>query len=406
MGLYKRCVHKGRNRDRCGDPWWGSFRGQRVSLAKWTNREIVTKEQADAALGDVRAAIRSRTFDPKGLRPDAPTGLTFRAFSKIFLDRHVAPRLKSADTITYRMGKLNAHFGDRLLTDIKTADIEDFLATLAQPVKLGPTHKTPRARGNGTINRYRSTLVTMFNFAVRRDYLMATPFSKGTTPTTLIPQLAEPDKRDRRLSPAQEQQLLQAATAPFLKLLITTALYSGMRRGEMLALTWADLKARPGWIRLRKDTTKSAKTRWVPVHPNVQAVFEFLKLDANGDDKPDAGAVFSNEVGEAIQSFRTAWTGALRRANITNFRWHDLRHEFASRLAENGVPLVQVKDLLGHASIVTTERYVTTQPERLQTAMQTLTPPNAADVSQSLHTGPSDAATPTDPTRPSSGKTC
>ena len=53
---------------------------------------------------------------------------------------------------------------------------------------------------------------------------------------------------------------------------------------------------------------------------------------------------------------------------MTDLRWHDLRHEYASRLVERGVPLAQVRDLLGHASIVTTERYDTQTLENLQLA--------------------------------------
>ena len=61
MGLHKICKHKGRARDRCKHAWWGSFRGKRVSLAKWTNREITFKAEADKALDELTAAIRDST---------------------------------------------------------------------------------------------------------------------------------------------------------------------------------------------------------------------------------------------------------------------------------------------------------------------------------------------------------
>ena len=69
MGLYKICEHKGRARDRCEHAWWGSFRGIRVSLPKWTNREIDSKAAADAALDDLKRAVRNGTFDERGLEP-------------------------------------------------------------------------------------------------------------------------------------------------------------------------------------------------------------------------------------------------------------------------------------------------------------------------------------------------
>ena len=68
-GSHKICKHKGRARDRCEHAWWGSFRGKRVSLSKWTNREISSKAEADIALDELRAAIRDGTFDERGLDP-------------------------------------------------------------------------------------------------------------------------------------------------------------------------------------------------------------------------------------------------------------------------------------------------------------------------------------------------
>ena len=90
MGLYKICKHKGRARDRCDHAWWGSFRGKRVSLAKWANRDIETKAAAGKALDDLRAAIRAGTFDERGLEPPAETSpLTFSTFAEVYKQRHV-----------------------------------------------------------------------------------------------------------------------------------------------------------------------------------------------------------------------------------------------------------------------------------------------------------------------------
>jgi Phage integrase family len=98
-----------------------------------------------------------------------------------------------------------------------------------------------------------------------------------------------------------------------------------------------------------------------------------------------------NGVGEPVGSFRTAWVTTVLKAHGSSLsgaradgqpsrrlvsphfaesilHWHDLRHEYASRLVERGVPLSQVRDLLGHASIVTTERYDNQKLEKLQAA--------------------------------------
>jgi integrase len=249
--------------------------------------------------------------------------------------------LESAATVESRMATMKGHFGERALMKIRTADVEDFLVHLRQPSLLAPGRKTERTRMPATVNRYRSQLVQMFNWAVSRDYLERSPFSKGGQ--TLIHAMQEDNKRDRRLS-SDEKHRLVATAAPHVKLFMTAALYSGMQQGEMLALTWADATDRSGWSRLRGTTTKSGKTPWIPIHPNVQAVLHFLRTDANGDEKPADGPVFSNEVGEAMVFPKTAWKLALRRVKITNFRWHDLRHEFASRLVGGGTPLPQCRN--------------------------------------------------------------
>lgn len=64
-------------RDRCEHAWWGSFRGIRVSLPKWANREVRSKAEAGAALDELRTAIRGGTFDERGQRPREVAPLTF-----------------------------------------------------------------------------------------------------------------------------------------------------------------------------------------------------------------------------------------------------------------------------------------------------------------------------------------
>ena len=90
------------------------------------------------------------------------------------------------------------------------------------------------------------------------------------------------------------------------------------------------------------------------------------------EPKAADAAVFSNEVGEPIRYFQRPWLAACNRRGTYGLRWHDLRHEYASRLVEHGVPLSQVRDLLGHASIVTTERYDNQKPEALMAAAKRL----------------------------------
>ena len=200
-----------------------------------------------------------------------------------------------------------------------------------------------------------------------------------------------------RYSPLQARRQLLAAAPPLLRSLIVTALDTGMRRGEMLALRWRDVDLRRQLLTLRGETTKSQKTRVVPISTQqLIAVLKWLHLDASGQPKSDDAAVFSYETGESVKSFRTAWVIAVLKGHgiephwrkagnykqltescqealeAIDLHWHDLRHEYASRLVERGVPLAQVRDLLGHASITTTERYDNQTLEALQSAAKRL----------------------------------
>jgi integrase len=390
VGLYKLCEHEGRARDRCEHAWWARFRHVRVSLEKWSNREIKTKTEADAVFDDLKKAVRAGTFDKRGLEPPRePTSLTLRQFADIYKDRHVfAKALAIGKTIDYRLKPIVDQFGDRPLAEIRTADVEDFIADLRKP-RIAGRRKTPRTLTAASINRTIELMRHMMNWAVGREYLDRTPFRRGTE--TLIRKLREDNRRRRRISEDEEARLL-AFAPPLLRSMIITALDTGMRLGEMLALRFGCIDFARGLITLRGETTKSRQTRFVPIATaRLRAVFEWLQLDADGSTKPGDALVFSDEAGEPIGRFRTAWVTTVLKAHdikpewkaygwtaLTpeckdhfrriNLHWHDLRHEYASRLVEKNVPLAQVRDLLGHASITTTERYDNQKLENLQAA--------------------------------------
>ena len=193
-----------------------------------------------------------------------------------------------------------------------------------------------------------------------------------------------------------EEAALPTAAPPYLRTLIIGASSHARVQGEMLALRWADVDLGTGLITLRGATTKSRRTRQVLIATQrLRSVLEWLRIDAAGEAKPEDTPVFSTEAGEPIGSFRTAWVltvlkahGVERRWRKGTYRelapdcadalrridlhWHDLRHEYASRLVERGVPLAQVRDLLGHASITTTERYDNQTLESLLAAARKL----------------------------------
>ena len=230
-----------------------SFRGVRASLTRWTDREIRSKAEADVALDELRRAVRTGTFDERGLElPREVTTLTFREFADIYKQRHVqAKRLAAAKTIDYRLKPLIERFGDRTLLDIKTVDIEDFIADLKRPRVVNS--QQGRTLALASINRAVGLLRHMMNWAVGREYLDRTPFRRGTE--VLIRLEREDNKRRRRLSEEEESSLL-AVASPSLRSMIIAALDTGMRRGEMLSLRFGDIDWKRQLIILRGATTK------------------------------------------------------------------------------------------------------------------------------------------------------
>jgi site-specific recombinase XerD len=99
-------------------------------------------------------------------------------------------------------------------------------------------------------------------------------------------------------------------------------------------------------------TAKGAKTRHIPLNAEAHEVLARWKRQGSG-----RGLVFMNADGERIASVKTSWAYVLGAAGIEDFRWHDLRHSFASKLVQRGVALPVVRELLGHGDFNLTLRY-------------------------------------------------
>lgn len=180
--------------------------------------------------------------------------------------------------------------------------------------------------------------------------------------------LAESEPRIRFLTPDEATRLLFSSKdhpEPYLNLFIRLALGTGCRSGELLGLTWARVDFNQRYIILGRADTKSKKRRFVPMSEDVLNIFELLKKLSSA-----SAYVFPSDVtGKNIQSFKKGFRSACLRAEIHDFRIHDLRHTFASWLVQSGVSLYVVKDLLGHSCITVTERYAHLNADNLRSAL-------------------------------------
>lgn len=162
-------------------------------------------------------------------------------------------------------------------------------------------------------------------------------------------------RTDRHREPLPS--LLQLPFTDHLKPMVLISLNTGMRRGELFDLEWSAVNFDTKTITVAGATTKTSDTRHIPMNKETIGVLEAWKKQVS-----KSPYVFPGQGGGRFEDVKSAWLKLLERAQIDGFRWHDMRHDFASRLVMAGVPLNTVRDLLGHADIKMTLRYAHLAP--------------------------------------------
>lgn len=165
------------------------------------------------------------------------------------------------------------------------------------------------------------------------------------------------EEREQALYPVKPQ----GGYGDHLTPVVLLAMNTGLRRRELLTLQWTDIDLEGCMLTVRAAAAKSGKQRFVPLNAEARAA-----MIQWGTQQGRAGAVFG------IRDAKTAWGRVLDAAGISNFRFHDLRHHFASRLVRAGVDLNTVRELLGHSDLKMTLRYAHLQPAGLAAAVAKL----------------------------------
>jgi integrase len=202
--------------------------------------------------------------------------------------------------------------------------------------------------GPATTNRYLSTLSHAFTVALREwEWLDDTPFRR-------VSKQQEPRGRVRFLSDSERQCLLDAchqSDHPHLYIIVVSALSTGARKMEILTLRWDNVDLQRGMITLHD--TKNKERRSLPLAGlALQLVRDHARVR-----RIDTDLVFPREDGLAPVDIRKAWETARSKAEIADFRFHDLRHSAASYLAMNGASLAEIAEVLGHKTLAMVKRY-------------------------------------------------
>lgn len=222
--------------------------------------------------------------------------------------------------------------------------------------------------GPATINRELSLLSAAINWARRAlEWDIPNP--------VLGRKLKEPEGRVRWISHDDAERLIAAAKAepkaPHLADFIALALNTGCRRGELLGLEWGRVDLQRRLMTLEAHHTKSAKRRSVPLNDQARKAM-LSRARFRAQHCPASPWVFCHPDGSRILEVKHSFATACRRASIRDFRIHDLRHTCAAWLVSAGVPLPEIRDLLGHSSISMTERYAHLAPDRVRSAVEQL----------------------------------
>lgn len=297
-----------------------------------------TKQQAEEAL-----AARLLGLQPEA--PSQPVGMTFGAMVEKFLAKKRAEGKRSIGDDEDRAEPLKAFFGvETPLSAITTRRVDEYrVARLAS--------KTCRKglRSPATVNRECALLRSIMRLALKWDEIAKAPSFEMTR-----------ERRKERFLSVDEMARLVAACEDSrnarLAAIVTLGLQTGMRKGELVGLRWETIDFSRGIITLGNDT-KGGRGREIPVNETVYAVLAPLRKAAGGQDA-------KGRVWGSLRKIDTAYEFALERAKIfdPDVNFHTLRHSFASHYVMQGGRLEKLQEMLGHASIKTTQVYAHLAP--------------------------------------------
>lgn len=314
--------------------WYIEYRadGKRYRKAVGPNRKV-----AAASLAKRKTEIAEGRF----LDVAKPSETTFEQLSDAYVEWALVNK-RSADRDERSIRVLSRWFAGKKIVEITPLALE------------GYKRQRNREVSGSTVNRELACLKHMFSKAIAWDLADENPVKK-------VRMFKEPPGRTRYLSQDEISRLLKES-ASHLKPIILVALLTGMRKGEILRLVWKDLDFERQIIHVRDS--KNGEARQIAMSLEVEVALSRL---------PRVGKqVFTRVDGKPVINIKTCFERAVRRAEIEDFSFHDLRHTFASYMMMNGAELLTVSQILGHKTINMTMRYAHLSPSYQRQAMNKL----------------------------------
>jgi integrase len=319
-----------------GNTWWIQFtdpNGERIQ------RTAGTKDKAEAQQLHDRLKAESWRIKELGVKPRH----TWTEAKNRWLQEMA--HKKSIKEDESAINWLNQHLENKHLDEINKAVVDHIKAA-----------KQHTGVSNGTTNRMLAVLRAILNRAYKEwEWLDIVP---------TIKKLHEPTKRIRWLIREEAERLLKELPE-HLQAMTRFTLATGLRESNVTGLQWEqiDMKRFSAWI--NADESKSGKAIALPLNGQAMEVLkerEQLRATVSKHIKN----VFTYQGKPVTRANNHAWRKALERANIENFRWHDLRHTWASWHVQNGTPLHVLKELGGWSDLTMVLRYAHLSSEHLQ----------------------------------------
>jgi len=289
-----------------------------------------------------KTQIREARFFPEFLL--RAKGPTFADAMDKFINRK-APMWKGWKEWKRIGEKWKYHFNGRYLRSIARLEIEQRVSALAA------------TRKPGTVNRHLTLLKAFLRNAVANGNLVEDP-------ARFVKKLRENNQRVRFLSDAEQERLFDALPKKY-RPVVRFAILTGLRRGETFQLEWRDIDFVNRTLTVREP--KEGRTKRLPMS---HAAYELLLGERPASPRCSNRRVFPFDAHNFVNRI---FIPSVRRSEIQDFRFHDLRHCFASRLAMRGVDLATIGTLMGHHDIRMTQRYAHLTEDRLRAAIELAT---------------------------------
>lgn len=312
-----------------GDTYWIDLQinGQRIRESLKTSDKRQAQQLHDMRRAELWQGRMLKVKPKKTFRDACARWLVERGHKKSISD--------DKDKIDYFLGK----FGDRLLADLDRTTVED---ALPQDVKAA------------TRNRYRALVRSILRACEREwDWLDRAP---------VIRTEKEASRRVMYVTREQAESLVSALPEKY-RMPVRFALLTGLRRANVFGLTWECVDLERGTAIVHGDEAKAGERIVVPLNSQARALLESIP----GERK---GRVW----GSIDRIWRNTWQAACKRAGVPEgFRFHDLRHTWASWHAMAGTPLSVLQELGGWHSPQMVQRYAHLSPEHLAQAAERVT---------------------------------